>query len=420
MRTCEVLIVGAGPYGLSISTHLRGRGIDHLIVGRPMDTWRHHMPTGMYLKSEPYGSDMSCPQAGYDLAGYSRSERVEGVERGTPLPLEKFLHYADWYIKQLVPDVSDATVTEIKATSGGFHIAFADAEPVVARNVVVATGVLPHSHVPPELSGLPSDLVSHTADHNGFDRFRGRRVAIVGAGSSALETAALLYEAGGDVQLVMRCTGSPMWGSKPLPMTPLVRLRNNKLCEGWKCPFWDSPALFRRLPQGVRAEKARTVLGPLGAWWLRPRVEGVIGILGETHVRRAEPNGSGVRLLLEGPGRSSLEVDHIIAGTGFRVNIARLAYLPEELRARIATFSGYPVLTRAGESTVPGLYFVGAPASFGLGPSMRFIAGTHNVAGQLAGSVARRAKGSKGNSVSLGSSDQALRSGDDAAFQAKD
>ena len=100
--------------------------------------------------------------------------------------------------------------------------------------------------------------------------------------------------------------------------------------------------------------------------------------------------------------RSSLEVDHVIAGTGFHVDIARLAYLPEELRARIATFSGYPVLTRAGESTVPGLYFVGAPAAFGLGPSMRFIAGTHNVAAQVARSVVRRAKGSKGRPLASG------------------
>jgi len=418
MPASEVLIIGAGPYGLSISTHLRGRGIDHLIVGRPMDTWRTHMPAGMYLKSETLGTDMSCPQDGYDLPGFARSEQIEGIGRGKPLSLERFLEYSDWYVKQLVPDVSDVTVTEVKAVSGGFQVAFADAEPVSARNVVLATGVLPFFFIPPELSGLPSELVSHTADHRQFDQFKGRRVAIVGSGSSALETAALLHEAGGEVHLVVRCPDGPIWGTKPLPLTPLVRIRENRLCEGWKCPLWNSPTAFRRLPQSMRVEKARTVLGPLGAWWLKPRVEGVVDILRKTQMRGAEPSGSGVRLLLEGPsGRSSLEVDHVIAGTGFHVNIDRLDYLPQDLRARIATISGYPVLTRAAESTVPGLYFLGAAAAFGLGPSMRFIAGTHNVARQLTGSVASRSNGSKSRPAPSGSSRQVRQSSDKGAFQ---
>jgi FAD-dependent urate hydroxylase len=355
-----------------------------------MDTWRAHMPAGMYLKSEPYGSDMSCPDAGYDLAGYCRSERVDGIERGAPLSLERFLDYADWYIKHLVPEVSDVTARKVEAVNGGFHVSFADAEPVAARSVVIATGVLPHLFIPAELSGLPPGLLSHTSDHHQFDHFRDRRVAIVGAGSSALETAALLHEAGGEPHLIVRCPDSPVWGTRALPLTPITRLRNNKLCEGWKCPFWDSPTAFRWLPESMRAEKARTVLGPLGAWWLRNRVEGVVDILSKTHVRGVEASGSGVRMLLEGPDRSSLEVDHVIAGTGFRVDLSRLTYLPDELRARISTFSGYPVLNRAAESTVPGLYFVGAPAAFSLGPSMRFIAGTHNVARQLVRSVVRR------------------------------
>jgi FAD-dependent urate hydroxylase len=349
------------------------------------------MPADMYLKSEPYGSDMSCPQTGYDLAGYSRSERVEGIGRGVPLSLERFINYSDWYIKHLVPDVTDVRVTEIKALDRGFSVSLADAEPIAVSNVVVATGILPHVHIPAELSGLPAELVSHTSAHHHFDRFRGRKVAVVGAGSSALETAALLHEAGCEVQLLVR--RPPVWSMEaPRPLTPLTRLRNNKLCEGWKCPLWNSPDLFRMLPASVRVVKARTVLGPLGAWWLRERVEGVIEVLDGTRVRRAEASGSGVKLLLDGPSRPSLKVDHVIAGTGYRVDIAHLDFLPEELRARIATLSGYPALTRAGESTVPGLYFAGAPASFSLGPSMRFIAGTHNLAAHLTRSVIRRGK----------------------------
>ncbi len=399
MRASEVLIIGAGPYGLSISTHLRGRGIDHLIVGRPMDTWRAHMPTGMFLKSEPYGSDMSCPQSGYDLEGYSKAERIEGIERGEPLPLEQFLDYSDWYIKHLVPDVSDVTATGIEPVNGGFRVAFADAEPVEARSVVIATGVLPFFRVPAELSDLPPELVSHTADHQRFESFRGRRVVARregGLSSSALETAALLHEAGCEVQLVMRCPDSPIWGTRALPLTPLTRLRNNKLCEGWKCPIWNSPAAFRRLPQNVRVEKAQTVLGPLGAWWLRDRVEGVVDILGQdSSCWEPSPAEAVYGCMLEVLGRSEfLEVDHVIAGTGYQVDLRRLAFLPEELRTRISTVGGYPALSRAGESTIPGLYFVGAPAAFGLGPSMRFIAGTHNVAGQLyVRSVARRGTG---------------------------
>ncbi len=239
MSTDEVLVLGAGPFGLSISAHLRGLGVDHRIVGRPMDTWRAHMPPGMNLRSEPYGSDMASPQAGYDVEAYSRLHGLDYVDRLGPLSIERFLDYADWYAESLVPDVHDVTVTDVAAVAGGFRISYAGEPSTTARQVVVATGVLPYAVLPDELAGLPADLVTHTADHHDLSRFRGRRVAVVGGGQSALETAALLHEAGADTRVVMRRPAIAWLVPNPERLSRVGRIRRpvNKLCEGWHCTF---------------------------------------------------------------------------------------------------------------------------------------------------------------------------------------
>jgi FAD-dependent urate hydroxylase len=388
----EVLIIGAGPYGVSISAYLSALGVGHHIVGRPMDTWRAHMPVGMNLKSEPYASAIASPGPGYDVAGYSRQHQLAYVDRVGPLSIGRFLDYADWYTKRLVPDLRDLTVTSIEPADRGFRVGFADADPLTVKQVVVATGILPHATVPDELSSLPAELVSHSSEHHALGRFRGQRVAVVGAGQSALETAALLHEAGAEALLVVRRPAIIWLDPNPATISRLGHVKRpvTQLCEGWHCAFWNSPAAFRRLPENVRITKARTVLGPAGAWWLKERVEGQLEVLTDHRVLTARPDGSGVHLVLEGPSRSTLDVDHVIAGTGFRIDLGRLPFLSDALRANVGTLNGFPVLSRAAESTVPGLYFVGAPAAVSLGPSMRFIAGTHNIASQVARMVARR------------------------------
>lgn len=395
MKTTEVLIIGAGPFGLSISAHLRARGVDHLVVGTPMDTWRVYSPSGMFLKSEPYGSDFAAPVSGYDVEAFSKSHALDYIHRLGPLSLDRFLDYADWYIAQLVPEVRDDRVTAVVPTDGGFMVTLADGESARFRRVVVATGVRPYAHIPGELAGLPSDLVTHSTDHHRLEDFSGRRVAVVGAGQSALETAALLHEAGADVRIIARRPALGWNVANPERLGPLGRIRRpvNKLCEGWRCTFWNTPAAFSLLPPEMKATKARTVLGPAGSWWLRERVEGVIDTLTGYRVNKADPSGNGVRLFLDGPKETVIDVDHVIAGTGFRIDLGRLAFLPVELRSKISTNRGYPLVSRVGESTVPGMYFAGAPTTGSLGPSMRFIAGTHNVARQLAGSLSRQARG---------------------------
>jgi thioredoxin reductase len=166
----------------------------------------------------------------------------------------------------------------------------------------------------------------------------------------------------------------------------------------------------------MRITKARTVLGPSGAWWLRDRVDGVIEVLTSHRVREAASEGNGVRLAVDGQKRTAIDADHVIAGTGFRIDLARLAFLPDGLRARVTTLGGYPVLSRAAESTVPGLYFVGAPAAASLGPSARFVGGTHSTVASLVRAVTRRAA-ANARPVTSGAGQQTPRPSEDTPFQ---
>jgi thioredoxin reductase len=398
MPDSQVAIIGAGPFGLSISAHLSALGIDHVIAGRPMDTWRSHMPDGMLMKSEPYASTIASPAGTYSVSTYCASHGLDYVDRVGPLTRERFLDYADWYTEQLVPGVRDDTVTEVSPADGEFRVTFASGAPVTVGQVVVATGVLPYRHLPSQLAGVSTDLVTHSVDHDSLDEFKGRRVAVIGAGQSALETAALLNEGGADVQVVAR-TPELSWNApNPDYLSALGRARRpvTQLCEGWRCAFWNTPRAFRLLPEDYRITKARTVLGPSGAWWLRDRIEGVVDVLTGHGVREAAAWKEGVRLTLDGPRQSVLEADHVIAGTGFRVDTARLPFLPEALRSAIKSLNGHPLVSRAGETSVPGLYFAGASTVLSIGPSSRFIAGTHTLARLLAKSVAGRAR-STGN-----------------------
>jgi FAD-dependent urate hydroxylase len=396
MAMSDVLVIGAGPFGLSISVHLRTRGIEHTIVGRPMNTWRNHMPLGLFLKSEPWGSSISAATRGYDIKTWAGLAGFDGyVDRVGPLPLHRFLEYADWFTEQLVPDIRDLTVTSVTPVGSGFKVEFAEESPMLARAVIVATGMMPYAYMPAELSGLPDDLVTHSMAHDRLDKFRGKRVAVVGGGQSSLQTGALLHEAGADVQIVVR-KPKVTWETAIAPEVGLldrVLRPPAHLCEGWACVAYGSPDFFRRLPESLRLHKTLTTFAPSGAWWLRDRVEGVVDVMYDHRVTGVEAHGSGVRLRLDGSRQSSVEADHVIAGTGFRIDATRLPFLSAEIKAGLVTRSGFPMVNRAGESAVPGLYFAGAPTMVSMGPGVRFIAGTHHTAAQLARSVGRRARG---------------------------
>ncbi|MDQ0581116.1 FAD-dependent oxidoreductase [Streptomyces rishiriensis] len=388
----DLLVVGAGPYGLSIAAHAAAAGLKLRVFGRPMASWRDNMPGGMFLKSEPWASNLSDPAARWRLDAYCATQGVT-ARHGEPIPVEMFARYGLWFARNAVPEVDERTVTRIVPRQGGFEAVTADGEMVGARTVALAVGVMPFVEIPAALRGLSPDLVSHSSHHGDLDRFRGRDVTVIGGGQAALETAALLAEQGSHVRVLARAD-TLRWNDVPPPWErpwwQSVRSPQSGLGCGWRNWFYaERPGLYRRLPEPTRARIAATALGPAGAWWVRDRVEGSVRVRLDHEVTAARAVPGGLRL--EVAGADSFETEHVIAATGFKATRDRLGLLSGELRGALATVSdGSPEVGRDFESSHPGLFLAGLVTAAGFGPAMRFVYGATFTAGTLVRGVRRR------------------------------
>ncbi|MEW2414216.1 NAD(P)-binding domain-containing protein [Streptomyces sp. NPDC046866] len=393
----DLVVVGAGPYGLSIAAHARVAGIGVRVLGRPMASWRDHMPEGMYLKSEPWSSNLSAPGGRHTLAEYCAGRGL-AAEHGRPLPIDTFSAYGLWFARRAAPEVEEVTVTEVTPQGDGFRIRTAEGPPLLARTVALAVGVMPFVRHPEALRGLPPGHYSHSSGHRDLARFAGQEVAVVGAGQAALETAALLAENGARPVLVARRSRID-WNTVPQPLErPALRaLRSphSGLGTGWRSWVWSElPWAVRRLPAPTRERIAATALGPAGAWWLRDRFEQRVPVLLGHRLHRAVPVGDRTRLGLTTTAGESvvLDVAHVIAATGFHPDLARLGMLDARLRAALETVGdgGTPELGADFESSWPGLFFAGLLTAPSFGPSMRFVHGAGFTAGRLVAGVRRR------------------------------
>lgn len=375
-NACAVAVVGAGPYGLSVAAHLRHAGVSVRLFGEPMSFWRHHMPRGMKLRSPWRATHLSSPDGRLSLDAYAA---LRPLERDRPLPLEQFIDYGEWFQRQAAADVDRRMVSRLEATGNGFRLRLADGDNFAADRVVIATGLVNQDYRPPPFDELPPTLVTHACEHADLAAFRGRRVAVIGRGQSACESAALLAEAGAEVEIISR--GDIRWlgGSTPDGggrQSPLARLHELTAAPSAVGPFplsWlaEFPGAVRRLPPALRDQVTQRCLKAGATGWLRPRFKGVSCNPGRRITgARALPDGVVIRFD-EGTSR----YDHILLGTGYRIDVSRLGFLAPSLLARIACRQGSPLLAAGFQSSVPKLHFVGCYAVGSYGPLMRFIAG---------------------------------------------
>jgi cation diffusion facilitator CzcD-associated flavoprotein CzcO len=388
--TVDVAIIGAGPYGMAAASHLRGLSdLEVRVFGEPMTFWRG-MPRGMLLRSAWDACHIGFPEGNLTLDSYKAEARADF---GKPVPLDAFIDYGCWFQRRAVPDLDSRRVTMVESAPGGFRVSTEDGDTTRAKRVVVAAGIEAFPARPPVFDTLPRDLVSHSLDHDDLSRFAGRRIVVVGGGQSALESAALLHESGAEVEVIAR-KENIIWLHGGTVQRRLGRFKPLFYAQTDVGPAGLSrlvavPELFCRLPRPAQEKLAYRAIRPAGARWLVDRLASV-PITTARNVEHASPAHNRVRLVLDDGSQRS--ADHVILGTGYRIDVARYDFLAPQVARRIDCVGGYPVLRKGLESSVPGLHFLGAPAAYSFGPIMRFVSGSWYAAENLANALQKSAR----------------------------
>ena len=189
MTVCDVVILGAGPYGLSAAAHLRTiKGLDVRLFGQPMSFWAQNMPVGMLLRSNWTATQIADPNYELTLEAY---QAATGARFSMPVPLDRFIDYGLWYQRHVVPDVDRRNVIRVEAHRKGFRVTLDDGETLLARRVVTATGIGSFVRRPAEFRDLPKEVATHSSEHQEFSKFSGKSVLIIGGGPAGLAAAVI-------------------------------------------------------------------------------------------------------------------------------------------------------------------------------------------------------------------------------------
>jgi hypothetical protein len=398
MTKYDVAIIGAGPYGLSAAAHLRTvRGLDVHSFGEPMCFWERNMPTGMLLRSGWEATHIADPNQSLTLDAY-RAASCKPFS--SPVPIDRFIDYGLWYQRRTVPDLDQRKITRIEAHAKNFKLILEDGSGVLARRVVIAAGIGSFAWRPSAFAGLPSSLVSHTSEHRELQRFVGKQVLVIGSGQSALESAALLSEGGAEVEIVARARQIRWLGglvSRTFqyslgPAISKLLYSSTDVGPAGISQIVARPDLVRRFPRPVQDWLRHRSIRPAGAGWLVARLQNVPMKLGRSVVSAA-PVGERIRVRLD--DGSERNVDHVLLGTGYRVDVSKYDFFAPELAKSISCFQGYPRLREGFETSVPGLHILGAPAVWSFGALNQFVVGTHYASRSLLRCVAGKAPGDR-------------------------
>jgi cation diffusion facilitator CzcD-associated flavoprotein CzcO len=379
MRDTDLLIIGAGPFGLSMAAYAKYHHIDHLVVGRPMDFWKSNMPKGMFLRS---GLDWHLdPLETHTLEKYLQSKKIppDAVE---PIPVDFYLDYVQWFMEQKGLDPLEDFVKKLDWSyrkQRPFEATLEKGETIRADNVLLAIGFRYFKHIPEELARIvPEGFFSHTCDLIEFESLKGKRCLIIGGRQSAFEWAALIHEAGAASVNVSHRQETPAFTKSDWSWT-------EQMIKGLD----KDPGSFRNLSPEKREEinqrfwaEGRLKLEP----WLWPRInKETVKIWPKTQVVKCDKlPAKDLEITLS--GGQTFAVDHVVFATGYKVDMGNVPFLAGgNILDQLKTKDGFPVLDEHFQTNIPGLFATSMPATRDFGAFFAFTVSV-NASAKIIGS----------------------------------
>ena len=360
----DLLVIGAGPYGLATAAYARERGVATMVVGHPMAFWRENMPADMFLRSGP---DWHLDAAYRHTLEAYLEERGIAHQDVDPMPIGVFVDYAEWFTESKGVEVRWELVDRLVECGGGFEATLAGGERVVARFVLAAPGIRNYANLPEWAPSVPSERCAHTCDLVGLDELAGERVLIVGGRQSAYEWAALAREHGASRVDIVHRHAVPRFERVSWKFVDPHVERTVAVRGYWRSlPQTERDAIVRRF-----WEVGRLTL----EYWLTPRLQwdGLTRWPETSVVDVTQRPGAG-ELEVGLSNSSRLTVDRVVFASGYRANLKNVPYLAGLLDA-IRMREGFPVLDEGFQTSLAGLYITGFSATNDFGPFFGFVKG---------------------------------------------
>jgi len=365
-----LLIIGAGPFGLSLSAYVRGLNIPHLIVGKAMDFWKSNMPQNMYLRSacdwhyDPFNEDT--------IERYLETMNLKPADV-EPLALDFYLGYCEWFQQQKGIEVTPAWVQQLDYVNDPtgdtrlyYEATLQDGRTLTAANVVLALGFRYFKNIPePYTTLFPAERVAHTCDLVDLATLKGKRVLIIGGRQSAFEWAALIHEQAAAVVYLSYRHPTPAFVEADWSWVP-------PLMDG----MVDHPGWFRGLAAEEKEQVSQRMWGEgrlkLEPWLAERITQERIHLFPKTQVTTCRALSGGELEVTLDDG-TTLAVDQIILATGYKVNVSQIPFLTNSnILKRLETLNGFPVLDEHFQSNLPGLFFTSMCATQDFGPFFGF------------------------------------------------